>query len=454
MRSRHPLWLSGAGLLLMLAGVAFANETQVADRSAPGENPHPTQLIRPRVAPLSAMAQLGQQIFYDARLSSSGQLSCGSCHSPQHAYGPPNDGPVMLGGAKLTQQGTRAVPSLAYLERQPNFSIGVEDPTNEANETTTLAQMAAAASQATRVEKIATDTAKSAANMVPQGGLFWDGRADTLQEQAIFPLLAPNEMDGGSVEIVADKLRQAPYAERFAPLFGAQILANPKLLVSEAMFAVARYQLEEPSFHPYTSKFDYWLEGKARLSPAELRGYQLFNDPKKANCAGCHPDEPSRDGLPPLFTDHEYEALGAPRNAALADTKDPAYFDLGICGPFRTDMKDQTQYCGMFLTPTLRNTATRHAFFHNGVFHTLEQVLDFYNFRDTNPEKVYPRGADGQVAKYDDIPEAHRGNVDVLDPPFDRHPGDTPAMTAQDEADIIAFLQTLTDGYTPTPSPK
>jgi cytochrome c peroxidase len=175
----------------------------------------------------------------------------------------------------------------------------------------------------------------------------------------------------------------------------------------------------------------------------------LFNDPDKANCAGCHVDQASKDNLPPLFTDHQYEALAAPRNAALSDNKDPAYFDLGVCGPIRSDMADQKQFCGMFLTPTLRNTVARHTFFHNGVFSTLQQVMDFYNFRDTNPEKIYPRGADGSVQKLDDIPAQYRANVDVSDPPFNRHLGDTPAMTAQEEADIIAFLQTLTDGYKP-----
>ncbi|GKT31372.1 Aldo-keto reductase like protein, partial [Aduncisulcus paluster] len=68
------------------------------------------------------------------------------------------------------------------------------------------------------------------------------------------------------------------------------------------------------------------------------------------------------------------------------------------------------------------------------------------------PEKVYPRAADGTVLKYNDLPEKYRGNVDVSDPPFERHLGDKPAMTAQDEADIIAFLRTLTDGYRQEPS--
>jgi cytochrome c peroxidase len=442
MRLRHLLWLLGAGLLT-LAGATIAAEPQ----GSPGENPHPIHLVRPPAAPLSAMAQLGRQIFYDANLSSSGQLSCASCHSPQHAYGPPNDGPVMLGGPKLSSQGGRAVPSLEYLERHPPFSIG---PDNPEAENVNLLQMAAQGQTAARAQKIAT-SAQATANIVPQGGLFWDGRANTLQDQALMPLLDPREMDGGDNAKVVAKLRQASYAKFFAQLFGAGVFDNPRLLVAEAMFAVGRYQVEEPSFHPYTSKFDYWLEGKARLSAAELRGYLLFNDPKKANCGGCHLDQASRDGLPPLFTDFQYEALGAPRNLALAVNKDPGYFDLGICGPARTDMASQTQYCGMFLTPTLRNTATRRVFFHNGVFQTLQQVMDFYNLRDADPQKVYPRGADGTVRKYDDVPSRFQANVDVADPPFDRHLGETPAMTAQDENDIIAFLQTLTDGYKPDP---
>ena len=95
----------------------------------------------------------------------------------------------------------------------------------------------------------------------------------------------------------------------------------------------------------------------------------------------------------------------------------------------------------MFLTPTLRNVATRQVFFHNGVFRSLQQVLDFYDFRDTDPGAIYPRGADGTVAKYDDIPPTYHANVDVdrpaVRPQAGRNPGDDPA----DEADIIAFLR-------------
>jgi cytochrome c peroxidase len=298
-----------------------------------------------------------------------------------------------------------------------------------------------------RVQKTATQASQSADNMVPQGGLFWDGRADTLQGQAFAPLLDPREMDGGSVEAVAAKLRQAPYAPLLIQLFGASVFDDPQFTLTEALFAVGRYQIEDVSFHPYTSKFDDWLEGKARFTPSELRGYALFNDPAKANCGGCHVDQPTRDGLPPLFTDHQFEALGVPRNAALSLNGNPDYFDLGICGPYRTDMSHDTQYCGMFLTPTLRNVATRRVFMHNGVYHTLQQVMDFYNFRDTAPQKVYQHDAAGTVRKFDDLPQRYWGNIDVADPPFDRKLGDPVAMTPQDEDDIIAFLKTLTDGY-------
>jgi cytochrome c peroxidase len=443
--------LSAAGTIFFAAGlggpiVHAAPSPEVTESAVArdGENPDPVRLVRPPAGPLSAMAELGRLVFFDPSLSSSGKLSCAGCHDPAHGFGPPGDLPAMNGGPDLSRQGVRAVPSLTYLERQPAFSIG---PDNEENETVTISQLVAVSRDAPRVEKTAALTSQSVTNMVPQGGLFWDGRVDTLQDQAFLPLLDPREMDGGSVGAVAAKLRKAPYAARIKVLFGASVFDDARFAVAETLFAVGRFEIEEPSFHPYTSKFDYWLEGKARFTPAELRGYVLFNDPAKANCGGCHVDQPSRDGLPPLFTDHQFEALGAPRNPALVANRDAKYFDLGICGPYRTDMSADTQYCGLFLTPTLRNVATRAIFFHNGVFHTLQQVLDFYNFRDTDPQKVYPAGADGEMHKFDDLPERYRSNVDITDPPFDRKLGDPPAMTPQDEADIIAFLGTLTDGY-------
>jgi cytochrome c peroxidase len=254
-------------------------------------------------------------------------------------------------------------------------------------------------------------------------------------------------MANRSVDAVARKLSAARYRGMFTALFGPAILSKPALLVSEAMSAVSRYQIEDRSFHRFDSKYDYWLEGRARLSPAELRGLRLFNDPTRANCAGCHLSQPTPDGLPPLFTDSQYEALAVPRNRTLPANRDPKFFDLGLCGPFRTDLAQQTQYCGMFKTPTLRNTASRGVYFHNGVYHDLKQVMDFYNLRAVAPERIYPRDAAGRPMIYDDIPARYHANIDIADAPFDRRRGDRPPLTEAEIADVIAFLHTLDDGY-------
>jgi cytochrome c peroxidase len=231
------------------------------------------------------------------------------------------------------------------------------------------------------------------------------------------------------------------------PLFGKGLGGNAEMLFAEAMSALSRYQIEDRSFHRFDSKYDQWLEGHARLSHAEMRGLRLFNDPAKGNCAACHLSQPGADGMPPLFTDTEYEALGVPRNRGLAANRDPHHVDMGLCGPRRTDLARQTQYCGMFLTPTLRNAATRGIFFHNGVYHSLRQVLDFYNLRATDPARIYPHDARGHVALYDDLPARYRANIDTADAPFDRKPGAPHPMTDAEIEDIIAFMGTLTDGY-------
>jgi cytochrome c peroxidase len=424
-------------------------------------NPHPVHLARNTVAPLSPIAELGRALFFDARLSRSGQLSCAGCHSPAYAYGPPDSTPVQLGGPALRDQGARAVPSLRYLDRVPNFSIGPDKPEAEGAQLRALTTPAAgpgtgggAGSAAAGVEnavpagKSAASAAASAAAMVPRGGLFWDGRANTLQSQTLAPLFNPVEMANADTAALSRRIRSA-YGKRLAELFGERTIADPRRLLDEAMFAVARFELEDPSFHPYGSKYDAYLEGRATLTPAEARGLALFENPAQGNCAACHLSRPGPDGRPPMFTDYQYEALGVPRNPALAANRDPEYFDLGLCGPFRSDLAAQHRFCGMFRTPSLRNVATRRAFFHNGVYHTLAEVLEFYAFRDTHPRRIYPRAANGAVLVYDDLPLAYRGNVDTRDAPFGRRPGDAPALTDAERRDIISFLATLTDGYRP-----
>jgi cytochrome c peroxidase len=103
---------------------------------------------------------------------------------------------------------------------------------------------------------------------------------------------------------------------------------------------------------------------------------------------------------------------------------------------------------GAFRTPSLRNVALRKSFFHNGAIHSLEDAVRFYAQRDTQPQKWYPRKADGTVDKFDDLPAQYRANVN-MEPPFGGKPGDKPVLSEADVRDIVAFLKTLTDGYRP-----
>jgi cytochrome c peroxidase len=100
----------------------------------------------------------------------------------------------------------------------------------------------------------------------------------------------------------------------------------------------------------------------------------------------------------------------------------------------------------LFRTPSLRNVARRPVFLHNGVFHSLSDLVRFYAERDTEPQRWYPRAADGRILKFNDLPAAYLANVDTQ-APFDRHAGDAPALSGQDIEDIVAFLQTLNDGF-------
>ncbi|GAA4761734.1 hypothetical protein GCM10023219_02350 [Stakelama sediminis] len=431
--------IRAGSVLLALAALLFTVAVASRERMAAGQVP-----AGPR---LSAMAQLGAKMFFDPALSASGQKSCASCHDPAHHFGPPDGRSVQSGGPHGELSGIRAVPSLAYLDRTPPFTVGPESLYDQDAIVAVPGTVNAGAKNP--LGPLKGQAARKHAgqpNDVPQGGLFWDGRADTFQQQALGPLMSPFEMANKDTASLVAKLRKATYAEDFRRLFGADIFDHPTRALDEAGFALSRFQIEDPRFHPYSSKYDAYLHGHATLTPAERRGLALFNDPDKGNCAACHLDKPTPDGQPPVFTDHEYEALAVPRNPAIPANHDPDYYDLGICGPLRHDAyAHQNANCGLFKTPTLRNVATRRVFFHNGVYHSLKQVLRFYADRDTRPGEIYPRRADGSIAYYNDLPPRYRRNIDRIDAPLNRKKGDKPALTDAEMDDIIAFLKTLTD---------
>lgn len=369
----------------------------------------------PAVAPLSAAAEIGKQMFFDQRLSGSGKLSCASCHDPAHAHAPANSLAVQLGGARLTTAGVRAVPSLRYQEYTPPYEDMLDNP-----------------------DGISTPG--------PGGGHTQDGRAATLAEQARIPLLAKHEMANKSAADVVRKLRASAYAGQFAQAFGADALKSDKAAFQHALDALQAYQLEDNSFHPYSSKYDLYSSNKigGDLTPAEMRGFAVYSDPNKGNCFACHYNGAGLNGSVKLFTDFTYAAIGVPRNQDIPANRKAGYADLGICDRPDHPRPASAQYCGMFKTPTLRNVATRQAFFHNGALKSLKDVIRFYNTRDTNPERWYPT-VKGVVQKFNDLPARYRANLDKQMPLDGRKAGSEPPMTEQEMQDLEAFLNTLTD---------
>ena len=397
----------------LIAGVAALAFTLLAAAAEPGF--YTTQFPnRPSVPALTA---LGRALFMDTSLAASGRMSCASCHDPAQAYGPPNDRAVQLGGPALQLAGVRAVPSLRYLQGVPTFTEHFFDSDGNDSE-----------------------------DQGPAGGHNWDGRAASVHEQASLPLLSPFEMANTSEGEVVKRLARGPSAALFRATLGDKVLADPALAFKGVVLALEVFQQSPADFYPYDSKYDAFLRGKARLSAQEERGLTLFNSPAKGNCAACHPGS-VKGGAFPNFTDFGFVAVGVPRNPAIPANRRAGYYDMGLCGPARTDLADHVEYCGRFRTPTLRNVATRRVFFHNGAFHTLEQVMAFYAQRDSQPARWYPT-KNGRPDKFNDLPPALRDNVNS-EPPFGARPGDRPALNADEIADVIAFLNTLTDGYRP-----
>lgn len=334
-----------------------------------------------------ALAGLGRKLFFDPSLSASGKLSCASCHDPKFAYGPPNALAVQPGGI-------RAVPSLRYLQAIPQFTehyFGSDDDADESIDNG------------------------------PSGGLTWDGRVDRLRDQARLPLLSPREMANKNEAAIVAAADNAPYSGELKKLSGDSTEAQFNTILE----ALEAWQQDGEQFYPYSSKYDAWLAGYATLTDAETRGLKLFTDPQKGNCALCHIAARGPNGTPPQFTDYGYAALGVPRNPEIPPNKDPRWYDLGLCGPERKDLRDNPEYCGSFITPTLRNVATRRAFFHNGIFHTLREAVAFYARRD----KTEP-----------DLAARYRSNITT----------DRVKLSDSEIDDVVAFLGTLTDGFDET----
>jgi cytochrome c peroxidase len=418
---RHPAARALAALALCAvpAGAPFA---------CGGGDPAPTGTDRffplmygdrPTIAQL---ADLGRALFGDPALSASGQLSCASCHDPRHAYGNPAATTAHKGGPKGDLLGFRNTPSLTYLHSPIPFTEHFLE------------------SEVT----LGTD------DQGPTGGRTWDGRVDGGAQQALMPLTDPNEMANADLPAIAARLQATTVAARFREVVsapGENVFDDPEQTAEWVAVALATFEQTPSEFHPFTSKYDAWLRDQVELTAREQRGLDLFNDPKKGNCASCHPSShKNAQARLPIFTDFGFIALGVPRNAALPANRDPAFHDLGLCGPLRKDLSAHKEYCGAFRTPTLRNVARRQAFFHNGAIHSLRDAVAFYATRDTDPARWYGRDAGGRPQRYDDLPAPYQANLE-RGVPFQPFADGRPRLDAAEIDDVVAFLKTLDDGY-------
>ncbi len=381
---------------------------------------------------LTSRERLGLRLFFDPSLSQPAGTACASCHDPRRAFTGNNN--TMIGvalGSRSDQFGTRDAPTLMYLATAPRFGSIEQD-----------------------------------GKRVPVGGHFWDGRADTLEEQATQPFFNPLEMNNPDTPALIAKVAKATYAAAFRKEWGAAIFDHPEAALDAVAASLAAFERTRV-FQPFTSKFDHVMRGTAQFTEQEQRGLSLFTIRQKGNCAQCHSvDAASRDPQKSLFTDFSYRALGLPRSMRIPKNADPAFIDLGLCervpvalakvrkpplaqavltpAPGAKPLAADAASCGLFKTPTLRNITLTAPYMHNGIFDHLRDAVAFYATRDTDPARWFPKGN-----KFNDLPAQYHANVDVDTPPYQRRPQQRPQLNTEEIDDIVAFLYTLTDGYQP-----
>lgn len=236
-----------------------------------------------------------------------------------------------------------------------------------------------------------------------QPGLFYDNRVSYLEDQATDVINNADEMHGSLPAAIKRLSADAPYAALFKKAF------------SQGKDAVTDYNLRNAlgsyirSLTSLNSPFDKYMRGdRTQLSTAEVNGFNLFMG--KAKCATCHFTPLFNGTVPPNFTTIETEVIGVPAVAGK----------LGIdTDKGKYELRKIELYKYAFRTPTVRNIALTAPYMHNGVFKTLEEVVDFYN-----------KGGGLSAG----------ANLSNLTLPFDEL-----KLTPQEQKDIVAFMKKLTD---------
>ncbi|MHB8791167.1 MAG: cytochrome-c peroxidase [Desulfobulbaceae bacterium] len=411
-------------IMLCLMAVILA-----AGCAAGGKEEKPVQVSGP--AKLSDLEKLGRNLYFDASLSSPPGQSCATCHDPSVGWTGPRDdinkGGAVYPGATDERFGNRKPPSAAYATQSPVLQYDEE-------------------------EKLFL------------GGNFWDGRATgwllghPAAEQAQGPFLNPVEHNLPDAATVVAKVCTSAYGDQFRAIYGTKICANAVDAYNAIGQAIFAYE-NSPELNAFDSKYDYYLRdpGQYPLTDQELLGLKLFEDEEKGKCAECHLSSPGGDGAPPLFTDFSYDNLGFPKNPENPTYRMPkdfnpdgaAWADPGL-GGFLADVPRfahlAEENLGKHKVPTLRNVDKRpsagfvKAFGHNGVFKSLKEVVHFYNTRDVLPTCEATPDAKPGLNCWAKPEVAANLNTEEL--------GNL-GLTEEEEWAIVAFMQTLNDGWLP-----
>jgi cytochrome c peroxidase len=339
---------------------------------------------------LSILETIGKNIFFDTTLSNPVGQSCASCHDPKLGFA---NNAVVTSGANPELFGNRNTPSIAYSSFSPSFKYDVVE-----------------------------------GNIVPVGGQFLDGRENTLEDQVLGPFLNPLEMGNKSKVELVEKIKNSTNWQSLITHFKLFEASEAEILSSVSK-AIAAYETSS-ELVKFTSKYDYWLQGKANLNSLEILGFVTFERIDKGNCAACHTLKKSSAEDKPLLTDFTYDNIGVPINPnnpyyqmkKIYNPQGQNYIDYGLGKSTR--IKD-ANYLGMFKVPTLRNVELTAPYMHNGVFNSLKQVVEFYNSRDQESKW-------GKPEVPFNVNELELGDLNLTELEIDG---------------LVAFMLTLTDGY-------
>ena len=347
------------------------------------------------------LEKLGEALFHDPNLSMNRSQACATCHLPERAFTDRRDthkgNAVSLGDDGISF-GDRNAPSATYAALTPPFQK------NEKGEYL--------------------------------GGQFWDGRADSLEEQAAGPPLNPIEMGMADDAAVAARIREnADYVKAFKAFYGPDILDDAGRTFRAATEAIASFERTE-LFSPFDSRYDRYLRGEVKFTDQEELGRTLFFSSQFTNCNLCH-DVKGRDGRleTATFTSYKYFNIGVPANAEARklNGSKSGFVDTGLVANSSVDGDPKQR--GKFKVPSLRNVAVTGPYMHNGVFADLRTVVLFYNkynskkkSRQINPE-TGKRWTAPEIAENIDLEKLETG----------------PGLDDKRIDALVAFLKTLTD---------